>query len=377
MLEVEVAEKQKSRSIALGPLQLNFPLCLAPMVGLSHAPLREVCRWYLPPGARTIWPTEMLNSRRLPNERLGETPETLMEPNLGLLPAQGNLMPQANLLVPQILGNEAEPIAKSIRALEAWGAVGIDINMGCPVKKALKHNYGVALMGDAHYAREVVRFAVESSSLPVSVKLRVYGEGLGAEAFLDFVGGLVDAGAQWLCLHPRPPEVKRRGHADWAQIAWLKKSISVPLIGNGDVQTLDDILRMLQETQCDLVMAGRGLAARPWLFWQLGEALGFAPPAAAHLDGRMRKVPRTPEEEAQEYGRVILHLIEIMSRSFAPPLALRKLRFYLKTTSVWLDFGHTLQSLAHRADHISELPPLIVKFFESPHRMFARTDLRE
>src|SRR5262245_8365908 len=128
---------------------VNFPLCLAPMVGLSHVALRHLVKAYLPEGARTIWPTEMLSSWRLPRENVGHTPETFRESD-------------ESHLVPQILGNEEEPIAESVRRLVEWGAAGVDVNMGCPVKKALRHNYGVALMGDAEYAAHVVRITVRN-----------------------------------------------------------------------------------------------------------------------------------------------------------------------------------------------------------------------
>ena len=179
---------------------VNFPLCLAPMVGLTHVALRMVTRAYLPRGARTIWPTEMLSSRKLPFEDLEKTPETMRaEIETGL--------------VPQILGNEEESIQQSIARLQAWGAQGIDINMGCPVQKALRHNYGVALMGDAGYAAEVVRMAVRHSSVPVSVKLRA-GTQSDFEYLVRFVHGLREAGASWICLHPRTTTQKHQGIAD-------------------------------------------------------------------------------------------------------------------------------------------------------------------
>src|SRR5437868_3816046 len=140
--------------------EVNFPLCLAPMVGLSHVALRLAVREYMPVGAKTIRPTEMLNSHRLPNEDFKTTPETLRAAH-------------ETELVPQILGNEEGPIGDSVKKLiHEWGAEGIDINMGCPVQKALKHNYGVALMGDPDYAARIVEMTVKNSTVPVSVKLR-------------------------------------------------------------------------------------------------------------------------------------------------------------------------------------------------------------
>lgn len=340
--------------------KVNFPLCLAPMVGLTHVALREVTRAYLPENAYTLWPTEMLNSRRIPNENLQTTPETMRashEPGL----------------VPQILGNEEEAIALSVKRLEEWGAEGIDINMGCPVQKALKHNYGVALMGDPAYAAEVVRMTTSNTSLPVSVKLRAVGSTKEFDELLTFVDGLTNSGASWICLHPRTAAQKRRGWADWEQITQLHKAVKIPVIGNGDVQTVEDAITMLQDTGCDMAMAGRGLAARPWMMWQLGEELGFAPPPGREGE----KAPRTPLEEGAEYGRCLLRLIDISTQYFGEDLAMRKVRFHVRTTGVWLPFGNALVSVCAKAKNIEEMKLGVQKFFEAPIEMSLRTELRQ
>lgn len=340
--------------------KVNFPLCLAPMVGLTHVALREVMREYLPQGAFTIWPTEMLNSRRIPSENLAKTPETMRAPH-----EPG--------LVPQILGNEEEPIAESVKRLVEWGAEAIDINMGCPVQKALKHNYGVALMGDPQYAAEVVRMTVKNSSVPVSVKLRAVGSTKEFDDLLSFVSGLRNSGAAWVCLHPRTAAQKRRGSADWEQIKQLHQAVDFPVIGNGDVQTVEDVLNMLQETGCDMAMAGRGLAARPWMLWQLGEELGFASPSGKeHL-----RAPRTLEEEGAEYGRCLLKLLDLSIQYFGEELSMRKVRFYVRTTSVWLPFGNSLVGVCAKARNTVELKEGIERFFSIPVEMSRRTELRQ
>ncbi len=328
------------------------------MVGLSHMALRLVVRDYLPAGAKTIWPTEMLNSRRLPYENLAQTPEAF----------RSDIESE---LVPQILGNEEEPIRLSVERLVQWGAEGIDINMGCPVQKALRHNYGVALMGDPVYAAQVVKMTKKDSPVPVSVKLRAGSQ--GDFGFLrDFVMGLVDSGADWITLHPRTPEQKRRGVADWDQIRRLRAEISVPVIGNGDVQTSADVFRMLNETGCDMVMVGRALAARPWMMWQVGEDLGWPAPA-----GKVGMAPRTPLEEGSEYGRCLLKLLKELSGPHSESLALRKFRFHVRTTSVWLDFGHSLYSVVTKAKTLIEVQEALELFFEKPVQMAEKTDLRE
>lgn len=346
---------------------LNFPLCLAPMVGLTHVSLRRLMRDYLPQNATTHWPTEMLNSRRIPNENLKTTPETLRRDD-------------EQFIVPQILGNEEKAITQSVKRLvDEWGAAGIDINMGCPVQKALKHNYGVSLMGDSQYAAEVVAVTKKNSTVPVSVKLRAVGSDKGAEELVKFVSHLVQAGADWITLHPRTAEQKRRGTADWSQIKFLKQHATVPIIGNGDIQTAEDVILMLNETGADKVMAGRALAARPWMLWQLGEKLGFEPP----LSYSGQKAPRSAEEEAAEYGRALLKLIDYAEEDFmlnagvSESVTLRKILFYIKTTHVWLEFGHALMAASTSCKSLNDLRATVKKFFEVEQRMTLRTELRQ
>jgi tRNA-dihydrouridine synthase B len=330
------------------------------MVGLSHVATRRLLREYLPANATTLWSTEMLNSRRIPGENLQTTPETMRHDS-------------ETELVPQILGNEAGAIQKSCARLEhEWSASGIDINMGCPVKKALAHNYGVALMGDSDYAAEVVRMTVNSTSLPVSVKLRA-GHQNDLEYLLKFTKGLEEAGASWITLHPRTTEQKRRGSADWSQIKIVREALKIPVIGNGDVQTVEDMLALKAATDCDLVMVGRALTARPWLLWQTGEALGFDPPARS--EGR--RAPATPEEEGAEYGRSLKRLAELMQEHFTPDLGLRKFRYYVKTGGPWLLFGHDLFARSTKAKSWPEMTLMLNEFFANEQPMSARTELRQ
>ncbi|MCM2352074.1 MAG: tRNA-dihydrouridine synthase family protein [Pseudobdellovibrio sp.] len=346
-------------------MQFSFPLCLAPMVGLSHVVLRKIVYDYLPQDQQTIWPTEMLNSRRVPQEKLGFTAETLLHEG------------ERNL-VPQILGNDKEMIQLTIRKMiNEWGDIntvsGIDINMGCPVQKALRHNYGVALMGDLNYAAQVVEFAATASNKPVSVKLRAVGSDKSVLELIHFVKTLRDAGAKWITLHPRTAEQKRRGQADWNQITELKKALDIPIIGNGDIQTADDVFSMLEQTGCDLVMSGRGLAARPWMMWQV-----------AYRKGLTAEVPPMTEyEEGAEYGKMLLKFIHLSRHYFCeklghkPDYAFRKIQFFVRTTHVWLEWGHPLTSEINRSQTFEEMIERVEKFFSQPHRMVPYTELRQ
>ncbi|MCO4793233.1 MAG: tRNA-dihydrouridine synthase family protein [Bacteriovoracaceae bacterium] len=337
----------------------EFPFCLAPMVGLSHVVLRDLIRQYIPAGMDTIWPTEMLNSRRIFAQPIGDTPETKKSPF------------DSNL-VPQILVNEEKFLKESLPKLESWGACALDINMGCPQSKALSHNYGVSLMGDPSYAHEIVRKARQYTELPLSVKLRA-GFNNDKEFLLKFCEGLYKAGANWLTLHPRTPKQKRRGDADWAQIKMIKDTFNLPLIGNGDVQTWEDALQMRQETNCDAVMIGRALCSRPWLLWQLAHKLGYPSPKGREGESP----PFSPEEEALEYGKSVMFFIQSSFKYFEKKDAYKRINFYIRVSHPWLNFGHSLVSKMAKSKSCEEMLEECDNFFgKSQLLMSQKTELR-
>jgi tRNA-dihydrouridine synthase len=207
----------------------------------------------------------------------------------------------------------------------------------------------------------------------VSVKLRALDKKEGSESsIIDFVNQLRDAGASWVTLHPRTAAQKRRGQADWSQIQELKSKVNFPIIGNGDIQTVDDVVNMRNETNCDMVMAGRALAAKPWMLWQYGEKLGFGPPA-----GKFGFAPKGPAEEGQEYGKSLLRLLYFMKIYFQEDLAIKKFRFHVRTTSVWLSFGHELYSKTTKAQNFEQMELSLKEFFEYENLMSERTELRQ
>ncbi len=336
---------------------VDFPFLLAPMVGLSHTALRQTVASYLPAGASTLSFTEMLSSRRLPAERMGDRPETVR-------------CPRETSLVPQLLGNEERFIAASLAKLTALQPLAVDINMGCPVTKALRHNWGVALMGDPSYAEQVVRITVRHSPWPVSVKLRT---GLDDDpAYLvDFARMLEDAGAAWITLHPRIALQQRRGAARWEYIGRVRDAVSIPVVGNGDVQTAQDAIALLRETGCDGVMIGRAAVGRPWIFWQIAEALALPAPAARLGQGP----PSDPWSEGVEFGRALDTFIVTADRWFTPPDALKRVRFFTHWGARWLDFGHELWRRMTNASDLHQARAVGQEFFARPQRMSARTAL--
>ncbi len=347
-----------SRVPFAGGRRVDFPVLLAPMVGLSHVAFRALVRSYLPSGASTLLFTEMLSSRRLPSERVGGTPQTYV--------MEGG----ERDLVPQLLANEERFIRESMRKLEPLSPAGVDINMGCPVKKALAHNWGVALMGDIGYASGVVAIARRHVSVPLSVKMRS-GLSENLPYLIDFIQAMEASGADWLTLHPRTQAQNRRGRASWETIARAREAVAIPLAGNGDVQTAEDVLRMFAETGCDGVMVARAAVARPWIFWQLGESLGWPPPPGREGE----RAPRTPEEEGRECRRAHLLFLDLLEKWFVPAEGIRRLRFFVAWSHKWLPFGHHLWAATTRVDDYPAARAAVRRFFETPHILTPRTTL--
>lgn len=338
--------------------RVDFPIVFAPMAGLSHVAFRQVVRSYLPAGISALLFTEMLSTRLLPGEDVGHTPQTQVAPG-------------EEDLIPQLLGNDERLIAKSLEKLQAIRPAGIDINMGCPVSKVLKHNWGVALMGDIRYAEQVVRQTRQLTPLPLSVKMRT-GLTDDPEYLVDFAQMLQEAGADWITLHPRIQANHRKGSANWSYIARVRDALRIPVVGNGDIQERDDVLRMQAATGCDGVMVARASTARPWIFWQVGESLGLSPP----LGREGERAPQTPNEEGREYCRALNQFCEELEQRFLPDQQLPRLRLFLAWGHKWLFFGHYLSTRVNRCPDLSAARKVIDDFFAEAKTMQPRTSLQ-
>jgi tRNA-dihydrouridine synthase B len=356
---VSTFRDSRFRSVCFGNGKaIDFPVIFAPMAGLSHVAFRQVVRSYLPGRVNPLLFTEMLSTRLLPKEEVGKT-------------AQTRVVRGEDGLIPQILGNDEQLIAKSLENLKAIHPAGIDINMGCPVSKVLKHNWGVALMGDIRYAEEVVRATRRLTPLPLSVKMRT-GLRDDPHYLVDFSKMLEEAGADWITLHPRIQSHHRKGKANWEYIGRVREAVRIPVVGNGDVQDAGDILRMRQETHCDGVMVARAATARPWIFWQVGEDLGLPSPIGREGE----RAPRTPQEEGAEFHRALTSFCDHLETHFTPAEQMPRLRLFLAWGHKWLFFGHYLCTRVNRCQSLSSARLVIGKFFEESKTLQARTALQ-
>ena len=250
------------------PVGHAVPLFLAPMAGVSESPFRRLCRAW---GADVVV-TEFLSAEGIRREnaatiaklRFGEDERTIGVQIFGAEPAA---MQEAAALVTDVFQPEF-----------------IDINFGCPVKKVVKRNGGSGCLRDLDLVQEVIRAVIRGTHLPVTCKIRSGW----SEEMRDPVKIALrcqDAGVRAIALHPRTRTQMYTGFARWEEIAAVKQAVEIPVIGNGDIKTAADALRMHRETGCDAVMIARGSFGQPWIFQQ----------ARAMLDGT--PVPATPSVE--------------------------------------------------------------------------------
>jgi nifR3 family TIM-barrel protein len=221
-------------------------------------------------------------------------------------------------------------MAEAARLVEASGAEICDVNMGCPANKILKGCAGAALMGNLDLARRIIRAVRASISIPLTVKLRA---GLRDPDLRDLELAAIcqDEGVDAITLHPRTAKQQYRGHARWERITLLKQAVSIPVIGNGDVQVAEDAIRMFNETGCDAVMIGRAALTNPWIFKQAEALLAGRSYQEASLDERRDQVMRHFGMLATECsGKLLLHKLRSFTGRYSRGLVGgRKLRCQL------------------------------------------------
>ena len=248
-----------ARALSIGSLELDAPVVLAPMAGITNTAFRRLCREY---GAG-LYVSEMITTRALV-ERNATT--------MRLITHHESETPRSI----QLYGVDPATTEAAVRLLvEEDRADHIDLNFGCPVPKVTRKGGGSALPWKLGLFRDIVTRAVRAAGgVPLTVKMR---KGIDADhlTYLDAGRIAEDAGVAAVALHARTAAEFYSGEADWSAIAALKEAVtSIPVLGNGDIWSAEDAVRMMDETGCDGVVVGRGCLGRPWLFGDLAAAFG-------------------------------------------------------------------------------------------------------
>ena len=243
--------------LQIGPITLDVPVVLAPMAGITNTAFRRLCREF---GAG-LYVSEMITSRALVERTEG---------SMRLIGHHESETPRSI----QLYGVDPRTVAEAVTMLVAEDrADHIDLNFGCPVPKVTRKGGGAALPWKLGLFREIVEGAVQAAgTLPLTIKMRK-GIDSGHLTYLEAAKAAEGAGVAAIALHARTASEFYSGHSDWSAIAKLKETItSVPVLGNGDIWSGADGVRMVEETGCDGVVVGRGCLGRPWLFGDLSAA---------------------------------------------------------------------------------------------------------
>ena len=335
--------------LRLGPIELEVPVVLAPMAGITNTAFRRLCREF---GAG-LYVSEMTTSRALVERG---------EKTMRLIRHHESESPRSI----QLYSVDPKTVSEAVTMLVAEDrADHVDLNFGCPVPKVTRKGGGAALPWKLDLFREIVEAAVRAGGdIPVTVKMR---KGIDADHLTYLEAGRIAAGAgvASIALHARTASEFYSGEADWSAIARLKETVTdVPVLGNGDIWSGADAIRMVDETGCDGVVVGRGCLGRPWLFGDLVAAF------------KVRSGELTAEDAARRQARPDLGVVASTLRRHAVLLgeffataekdgeewACRDIRKHVSWYFKGYPVGSELRSALARVESFQQLDDLLGEF---------------
>lgn len=239
----------------IGNVELNGRVFLAPMAGVTDLAFRLICK---EKGCDLLY-TEMINAKALCYD--DEKTKKML-----------NIKEEEHPIAVQIFGSDPEFMGRAAEILNEYPNEILDINMGCPAPKVVKNGDGSALMKNPELAEKVLLEVVKKSKKPVTLKIRKGWDDNSINA-LEIARIAENSGISAIAVHGRTREQYYSGKADWEIIRKVKESVNIPVIGNGDVFDINDAIKMLDKTNCDAIMLGRGSQGNPWIFSQINNYL--------------------------------------------------------------------------------------------------------